>query len=145
MEKVKKFYDALAKDEGMQARLAKLSEKYEGAQPSADAAAADLIEFATSEGHAFTKQELDAFGESVKKDGVSELCDDELEAVAGGNAVQECGPRCWHHECVCVFGGGGNHGDPRITCACVFGGGGKKCSTGRTLVCPLIGGTALFT
>ena len=43
----------------------------------------------------------------------NELSDDELDAVAGGDA------------CYCVGGGGGSANDSNKTCACIAGGGGQ--------------------
>ena len=47
------------------------------------------------------------------KETISEISDEELEAVAGGKI------------CFCELGGGGTGDDNEKTCACVLGGGGE--------------------
>ena len=62
----------------------------------------------------------------------TELSDDELDAVAGGNI------------CACAMGGGGSAGGKDAVCVCVIGGGGESkggsarcgcvlCGTGQSL------------
>ena len=139
MENVKKFYEALATNEQLKAKAAKLSEKYEGKQLDEAAIAADLVAFAADEGYSFTTAELSAYAENVKKDAAQELDDNELEAVAGGQLGDNYG--CWRSDCFCAVGGGGKHRSPSITCACVIGGGGssKNCFYDKGLVCVLAG------
>ena len=142
MENVKKFYEALATNEELKAKAAKLNEKYEGKQLDEAAVAADLVAFAAGEGYSFTTAELGTYAESVKKDAVSELDDNELEVVAGGQGRDNCfDGGCWRSDCLCVVGGAGKHISPPITCACAIGGGGKEgnCSSRRGLFCILAG------
>ena len=144
MENVKKFYEALATNEELKAKAAKLSEKYEGKQPDEATITADLAAFAKDEGYSFTAAELSTYAEGVKKDAVSELADEELEAVAGGQQGLGCSSSygCWRSDCFCAVGGGGKHRVPSITCACVIGGAGKEknCRNNIFLLCVLAGG-----
>ena len=141
MENVKKFYEALATNEELKVKAAKLSEKYEGKQPDEATIVADLVAFAKDEGYSFTAAELSTYAESVKKDAADELKDDELEVVSGGVTVIRCpGDACWQGNCLCIMGGGGKHNTPKITCVCVIGGGGGKCPDKLELLCVIGGG-----
>ena len=149
MEKVKLFYEALANDAGMKERAAKLTETF-GEQPDKAAVNNAVIAFAKAEGYDFTAEELAAYAEVLPKpQAATELTDDELNAVAGGELDWAANTSyCWDGKCICVLGGGGVHtGDcmsngcttGKHTCACVLGGGGAKCGKRKCLVCVLAG------
>jgi len=110
MESIKKFYEALSKDEAMRKRLSGLNEKYKETKPDNDAAVADIVAFAKAEGFEFTSDDLKAYSKTEGK----KLSEEELEAVAGG------GCKDTPHGCYCVVGGGGTIGGK--TCACVIAG-----------------------
>ena len=61
------------------------------------------------------------------KETVSEISDDELEAVAGGDC------------CFCSLGGGGKHGPTDKTCACVAAGAGEYGDGTVRCLCALVG------
>ena len=123
METVKKFYEALSKDEAMRGRASALSEKYGDTQPEAAATAGSIVAFAKAEGFAFTADELAAYAKTEGR----ELSEDQLAAVVGGVYNQDT--------CFCFVGGGGKDPETGRTCACVLGGGGKKDKDGHKLVC----------
>jgi len=137
MENVKKFYDALASNETLKEKAAKLNEKYtETEKADEEAVTADIIAFAVSEGYSFTAQELAAYTKTAENPAPQELSQDELNAVAGGSdTCRKCFGTCF-----CIFGGGGTHQNPHWVCACVIGGGGGKCSRGNLLLCVAAGG-----
>jgi hypothetical protein len=59
---ITKFFTALSNNEQMRERVLSLNRKYPKGQPIDDAmAAADIAAFATSEGYAFTAEELLAY------------------------------------------------------------------------------------
>jgi len=119
MDNVKKFYEALAKDEAMQKRAKALNEH----KPADEAAVRDtLIAFAAKEGYAFTADEAQAYiAESAK----GELNDEQLEAVAGGKMVTcACALGGGSVNCGCVAMGSGNGNIGGDVCFCVVGGGG---------------------
>ena len=128
MEAVKKFYEALSKDEAMRAKLSTLNEKYPNAQPDFATSAAEIVAFAKSEGFAFTADDLSAYAESEGK----QLSDEQLEGIVGGQYNSST--------CFCLVGGGGKDSVTGRVCACVVGGGGKFDNTGHRLVCVLDGG-----
>ena len=111
MQKVKEFYEALAKDREMQERAQTMdSEK----AVSEDDALAAVLQFAGKEGYDFTAEELKEYTEGQK---AVQLTDEELEQVAAG----EIDP--YGYGCFCLAGGGGKF--PDGTCVCVIGGCGK--------------------
>ena len=126
MENVKKFYDAIANDKGVQKRAAALSEKYRGEQPNEDVVKAELLSFAKAEGYEFTADELDTYSKKAQP-----VSDDIAEMAAGGLYDR--------NTCFCAVGGGGKDPDTGQTCACVVGGGGKKDKEGYVLCCIAIG------
>ena len=133
MENVKKFYKTLANSETLKEKAAKLNEKYNEAQKTdEEAAIADVIAFAASEGYSFTAEEFAAYGETVMKSAPQELSQDELEAVAGGSGTCSV---CFSRTCACLVAGGGTHQEPHWPCACVAGGAGANCSGGNMLIC----------
>ena len=136
MENVKEFYEALANSDALKEKAAKLNEKYnETEKMDEEAAIADIIAFAASEGYSFTAQELADYTKTAMKPAPQELSQDELEAVAGGsNACRVCFGTCF-----CVVGGGGTHQDPHWVCVCVLNGFGGICSRDYFLLCVLGG------
>ena len=110
MDTVKRFFDAVANDEGLRERASALSGKH---KPDEAAIKAELLSFAKSEGYDFTESELDAFTDRQRR----ELNDDELDAVAGGD-----------RRCACYVGGGGggtSEAGNTFVCVCVaYGQGG---------------------
>ncbi|MCL2249257.1 MAG: Nif11-like leader peptide family natural product precursor [Oscillospiraceae bacterium] len=144
MSNVQKFYEALAKDEALQAKVQKLNEKYGDEKPSEGEMLAETIRFAKAEGYSFTEAELEEFMKARKTEQSREIDENELEAVAGGEVLKW--PEDTSGMCVCVAagGGGGRHTGGTIAwgcgcafygqggdaaewhwiCLCVFGGGG---------------------
>ena len=94
-DNMKKFLEEVSKDK-------KLIEKLQKAETSEA-----VIALAKEIGFVLTSEDLKS------KETISEISDDELEAVAGGKI------------CTCVLGGGGKGDDNEKTCACVIGGGGE--------------------
>jgi len=123
MDAVKKFYEALSKDEAMRAKLSALNEKYPNAQPEFAEAAEEIVAFAKAEGFAFTVDDLSAYAESEGK----EITEEQLAGVVGGLYDR--------NTCVCMVGGGGKDPETGHTCACVLGGGGRQDNKGYQLVC----------
>lgn len=123
MQKVKEFYEALAKDKEMQER----AQAMDGEKPeNEEEALAAVVEFAKEEGYDFTAEELGEYMESRK---VEQLTDEELEQVAAGIVVDGWG-------CFCLMGGGGKF--PKGSCVCVVGGSGRD--DGRvTMNCAIVG------
>jgi hypothetical protein len=113
MENVKKFYEALSKDEAMKSRAEALNTKYKGAIPDESAVTAEIATFAKSEGYDFSIEELIAYNRGSAK----EIPDDALLAVAGG-AYQP-------YRCVCAIGGGGMGSEGGPFCSCVINGMGE--------------------
>ena len=108
MQKVKEFYETLAKDKEMQERAKALNSKN---PESEEAVLAATVEFAQKEGYDITEEGI---REYLKAHAASELSDSEMAAVTGGVSALEA--------CYCVFGGGGK-GNDNDTCVCVMGGG----------------------
>ena len=126
MENVKKFYDALANDKGLQERAATLNEKYKGEQPNEDIVKAELLSFAKAEGYEFTADEYDAYSKQAKP------VSDETSEIAAGGAFNP-------NNCFCAVGGGGKDSVTGNTCACVLYGIGKSDENGKILYCELAG------
>ncbi len=88
-ENVKKFYEAIAADEGLRTRLNDLNQPYQGEEMN-EAKKAALVEqlvlpIAAEMGLNFSMEELRQYEEEmVKASKNGELDDAELEAVAGG-------------------------------------------------------------
>ena len=122
MENVKKFYNALANDKGMQDRAAALNEKYKGEVPCETTVKAELLSFAKAEGYEFTADEVDAYSKQAKP-----VSDETTELAAGGLYNK--------NSCFCAVGGGGTDPDTGQKCACVLGGGGKADKEGNWLFC----------
>ena len=123
MEAIKKFYEALSKDEAMREKLSALNEKYQNAQPDLAKAAAEIVAFAESEGFTFTVDDLSAYAEIESK----KITDEQLEGIVGGLFDR--------NTCVCMVGGGGKDQETGHTCACILGGGGRQDNKGYQLVC----------
>ena len=126
MENVKKFYDALANDKGLQEKAIKFNAKYKGEPPSDDEAKAELISFAKAEGYEFTMAEFDAYSKKAQP-----VSDEVMEMVAGGAFNK--------NNCFCALGGGGKDPETGRTCACVVSGGGKADNEGSYLCCVAAG------
>lgn len=95
-----------------------ISENKELALKMKDASKDDIIALAKTLGIELTDADFEQS---------AEISDDELNAVAGGDA------------CVCAFGGGGAASKGEKTCVCVGGGGGQfKDGTARC-ACPIGG------
>ena len=99
VENVKKFYEALSQDESLKQKFVELSQKYQG-QPMSEAKVTSLMEqealpLAQQMGYSFTMDDLKSYGEEMQQAGMNrELCDEDMQAVAGGSFL-------------CVIGGGG--------------------------------------
>jgi predicted ribosomally synthesized peptide with nif11-like leader len=127
VEDVKRFYDALAKDESLQGKFKALVKKHEGQKPNEAECDAlfenEFLPFAKEVGYDFTLEELKEYGQGIKP--VShQLSEDELATVAGGRTF--CilwGASDDLISCSCAgYGHGIDHGQ---WCVCVLGGGGQ--------------------
>ena len=92
VENVKKFYEAVSRDESMKQKFVELSRKYQGQQmDEANAMAVteqEVLPFAQQMGYSFAMNDLKSYDEAVKQAKMnSELCDDELAAVSGGGEL----------------------------------------------------------
>jgi hypothetical protein len=124
-DKVKEFYEALAKDKAMQERAEAVFAKHKDSQPDEDAAWSDLAGFAQAEGFEVTAEELAAY----KKEHGRQLTDEELATVAAGTLMDDycvciqvgtgITTQKW---CGCAYIGYGNGSG--FKCFCFFGGGG---------------------
>jgi len=129
VENIKRFYDALTKDEALQDKFKALAEKYEGQKPDEEQADAicekELLPFAKSAGYDFTLEELKEYNRDAAKPATRQLSEEELAAVAGGVCVcvmfglGELSDGCY---CLCQLYGWGN--SPGGCCLCAVGGGG---------------------
>jgi len=128
VENIKRFYDALAKDEALRNMFKEIAKKYEGQKPDDEQADSicekELIPFAKSAGYDFTLEELKEYSRDAAKPATRQLSEEELAAVAGGT-------------CVCVVSGYGNLGNG-ILCGCGIGGWGQ--GEGQLCACFLGGG-----
>lgn len=111
MQKVKEFYEALAKDREMQERAQVMGDEKPASE---DDALAAVLEFAGKEGYNFTAEALKEYLESQK---AVQLTDEELEQVAAGGISPD------GYGCFCLVGGGGKNVNG--SCVCVIGGCGK--------------------
>lgn len=100
MENMKKLLEEMEKNPKLKAKIEELDQ-------NKDSVPKDYIQAAAEYGIELTEEDVQP------KSGQGEISDDELDAVAGGDA------------CVCVLGGGGSAGYYEKTCACVLGGGGE--------------------
>ena len=126
MENVKKFYDALANDKGLQERAAALNEKHKGEEPCETTVKAELLSFAKSEGYEFTADEYETYSKQAKP-----VSDETTELAAGGVYNK--------NTCFCAVGGVGKDPATGISCACVVVGGGPNDKDGKCLVCDFAG------
>ena len=126
MENVKKFFDALANDKGLQEKAMKVNAKYKDDQLSDDKAKAELISFAKAEGYEFTMADYDAYSKKAQP-----VSDEIAETAAGGAYKQK--------DCFCVVGGGGKDKDTGRVCACVVSGLGPLDDEHQRLVCTVGG------
>ena len=91
VENVKKFYEAVSKDELMKQKFVELSQKYQG-QPMDEAKAMSVMEqeglpMAAQMGYSFTMDDLKSFEQEMQQARTGcEMSDEELQAVAGGGA-----------------------------------------------------------
>ena len=89
VETVKKFYDALAKDEALKQKFMDLSKQYQG-KPLDEAKVMELAELeflplAKQMGYDFSLADLRGYGEQMKQGCQgAELSEEEMKAVAGG-------------------------------------------------------------
>lgn len=94
-ENVKKFYDAVSKDEALKQKFVELSRKYQGQQMD-EAKVMTLIEqealpLAAQMGYSFTMDDLKSYGEEMKPANMNcEMSDTEMEAVTGGQGLNFC-------------------------------------------------------
>ena len=101
VENVKKFYEVLSQDETLKQKFVELSRKYQG-QPMDEAkmqsiAEQEVLTLAAQMGYPFTMDDLNAYGEEMKRAHMNrELNDEELQAVTGGGTTGT-------HEC-CIIG-----------------------------------------
>ena len=89
VENVRKFYEAVSQDKGMQQKFIDLSRKYKS--DTVDEARVDsiveldIVPFAKKLGYDFTVDDLKAFGAEMEKSNMNcALSEEEMQAVAGG-------------------------------------------------------------
>lgn len=114
VENVKKFYEAVSKDELMKQKFVELSQKYQG-QPMDEAKAMSVMEqeglpMAAQMGYSFTMDDLKSFEQEMQQARTGcEMSDEELQAVAGGGVSGNS----W-----CFFLGFGQNGEGTSTIQC---------------------------
>lgn len=108
-ENMKKFLEAVSKDEALTAEIGAMG------MDEILALAKDL--------------DLELTEADLAKPAVQELGDDELDTVAGGGDVS----------CACAMGGGGTKDNNDKTCACVLAGAGYSTSGRERCVCGFAG------
>ena len=111
----------LCKDEEFQQKQTELAEKYKDDEA---ALKSEIIKL------------MAEYGVTEPEEGfvtpASELSDEELSAVAGGQSMELA-------ECLCVFGGGGGVAGKTV-CACVAGGAGQStCDNNKSCLCVFSG------
>ncbi len=133
MENVRKFYEVLSQDTDLQQKFKEKSESLSGKWSGAleeehleDLFLKEILPIALEAGFEFSFQDLQEYSAESKKK--SELMDEELDAVVGGNNI-----------CVCVLAGGGVFDDVMIGCS---GYGGGESST-FFCICMVGGGGGL--
>ncbi|KUO78711.1 MAG: hypothetical protein APF81_20155 [Desulfosporosinus sp. BRH_c37] len=99
-ENVKKFYEAVAADEGLRVRLSELNKQYQGEAMDEEKKAALVkklvLPIAAEIGLVFTIEELRQYEEEmVQASANRELDNNELEAVAGGLSLLLGGELCF--------------------------------------------------
>ena len=92
-ENVKRFYEAITRDEGLRQKLAELSQKHQGEAADEEARIRmvneDVLPLAEEIGMPFTLEELKQYEKSMnKRNGDNELNDAELQSVAAGRCDQ---------------------------------------------------------
>jgi len=132
-ENVKLFYEALAKDKALQEKAIAIGKKYES-QKLDDAKTnfiyqQELVPLAKDAGYDFTLAELQEYASEIKKPGMREVSEEELTAVAGGQACACAVPGFGgitdtDMACICAGIGSGNFDGGKVDCVCVIGGGG---------------------
>ena len=94
-ENVKKFYEAVSRDEALKQKFIELSQKYQG-QSMDEAKGMSILEqealpIAKQLGYEFTIDDLKSYGEEMKQANMNcELSDEEMQAVAGGIQAAIC-------------------------------------------------------
>lgn len=93
VENVKKFYEAVSKDELLKQKFVELSQKYQG-QPMDEEKAMSVMEqeglpMAEQMGYSFSLDDLKVYGEEMKQANMNrELSDEEMQAVVGGSGTE---------------------------------------------------------
>ena len=108
-ERMKAFLQKVSADEALAAKVGAMGRD-------------ELIALAEGMGLPLTDEDLAALT-------ARELCDDELDDVAGGGDIT----------CVCPLGGGGTKDDDDKACACVLAGAGYTKDGGDRCVCGFAG------
>ena len=124
------FYETLAKDEVLKAKLTAIGTRHAGKELDESQQNAvwitEILPLAKSHGFDFTLDEVRAH-QAMQSGATGRLEDEELDAVVGGSA------------CNCYMGGGGGGGDNYPACVCVLGGGGGDGSGRPRCLCVLHG------
>ena len=94
VENVKKFYEAVTKDEALKQKFVELSHKYQGQPMDEEKAMAlteqEVLPLAVKLGYSFTMDDLKNYIKEMKQADMNrELRDEELQAVAGGGGSFE--------------------------------------------------------
>ena len=110
---MKKLLEEMEKNQELKAKIEELDKNPESTPK-------DYIQVAAEYGIELKEEDF--------KPAQGELTDDELDAVAGGDA------------CTCPIAGGGEASKTDKTCACVLGGGGEYTNGGCRCACVLAGG-----
>lgn len=89
IESVKKFYEAVSKDESMKQKFVELSQKHQGQSMDEAKMKAiteeEVLPLANQMGYPFSMDDLKAYGEEMQHANMNcELSGGELEAVVGG-------------------------------------------------------------
>lgn len=110
---MKRLLEEMEKNQELKAKIEELDK-------SSESTPKDYIQVAAEYGIELKEEDF--------KPAQGELADDELDAVAGGDA------------CTCPIGGGGASSKSDNTCACVLGGGGEYTDGSCRCACVLVGG-----
>jgi len=124
-ENVKKAMEFISNNEDLKKRLDALREEYSSLEEINLA----IIEIMKEYGFELTMEELMPKTE-VSAD-MSEISDDELEAVAGGKIAFNNSTKAYYCDCFCTIGGSGSKDEYQKQCVCVLGGGGELNAAGR--------------
>ncbi|MBQ7216827.1 MAG: hypothetical protein IJS39_12690 [Synergistaceae bacterium] len=124
-DNMKDFLEAASKDDALKADVKALAAKFDSKPADEESLQAAAIELAAKHGFTLTEDDF-------KFEEMTELTEDEMNAVAGGTQVCACG----------IYGEGGEEGGPDIDCFCVIGGGGhdfSKPDRPTCCACPVAG------